>query len=914
VTPAGNPEAPTSVNAVSGNASVTGSFVAPTVTGGPDIVSYTVTSSPTGGTCLANVSAKTFTCTGLTNGTAYTFAVTAFNGIFNSVASTSSSSVIPATVPDPPTSIAASSTTSGSATISFTAPVNNGGSAITGYTIVSTPTGAVCTIDPNTTSFVCTGLVDGTSYTYAVRATNAIGNSTSAISNALITQGAATAPASISATTGDTKATITFSGAVSNGSTITSYTVQAYDSTGTALTGLTCTVTTSATGGTCEVTGLTNGSSYTFRVVTNSIANNAADSSAVSIPTTPIVPAKAPEAPSGLEVIAGTGKITVRWEEPASNGSTILSYTVQAYDAAGNPVAGATCTATAPALTCDVSSNLLPSINYTFKATATSAAGTSVASSASPSAAINAAPSAPINVTALAANASATVSWDAPININGSAITGYTVTAYSPENNVAGSCTSTASTQSCVVNNLTNGVAYTFKVTATNGIGTSVQSSASLPATPSTVPNAPTINAVASGNENVVITFTVPANNGGSAITGYTVTSNDGRTISTTSSPVTFSGLTNGVPYTFTIKARNANGDSVASVASASSTPALTSPPLVVRQGQPTGTPYVGSILTSDIQFSGSPTPAISYQWKACIDPQDAGTCSNISGATSPTFALTANEVGKYLVVTATAQNSVGTVSETSSPSPVIKPEIVLTTPSGTQSATVGTAYTLSISAAGGGGSFAYTITSGSLPAGLSLDPATGQISGTPTVAGSYTFTIRATDANGAYRDIVVNLTVNPAAVVVVPTPPTCDATCQAEAAAAEAARIAAQLKQHALLHLPKQHVLPPQLKQHALLHLPKQHVLKQNVLQMLHVLKRHVLQKLNVLQKFNVLQQKKQSLMPQQLRQAKKLLPKHKQQQLQLKQRSRKQLPQLSHKQQRMQQQRWPLIKQKLQ
>jgi hypothetical protein len=118
------------------------------------------------------------------------------------------------------------------------APVNNGGSAITGYTITSAPAGAVCTFDANTSSFACTGLTDGTPYTYTVRAVNAVGNSEAVTTAALTTQGAASAPATISATTGDTKATITFGGAITNGSTITSYTVQAYDSTDTALTGL----------------------------------------------------------------------------------------------------------------------------------------------------------------------------------------------------------------------------------------------------------------------------------------------------------------------------------------------------------------------------------------------------------------------------------------------------------------------------------------------------------------------------------------------------------------------------------------------------------------------------------------------------------------------------------------------------
>jgi uncharacterized repeat protein (TIGR02543 family) len=135
ITPAGKPDAPTGVNAVIGNGSATVSFTAPTVTGGPAIASYTVTASPGGATCTVTAPATSCVVPGLTNGTAYTFAVTASNGLFTSSPSTSSSSVVPATVPGAPTSVTATGTSSGTATIAFTAPTSNGGSAITGYTV-----------------------------------------------------------------------------------------------------------------------------------------------------------------------------------------------------------------------------------------------------------------------------------------------------------------------------------------------------------------------------------------------------------------------------------------------------------------------------------------------------------------------------------------------------------------------------------------------------------------------------------------------------------------------------------------------------------------------------------------------------------------------------------------------------------
>jgi uncharacterized protein (TIGR02145 family) len=71
------------------------------------------------------------------------------------------------------------------------------------------------------------------------------------------------------------------------------------------------------------------------------------------------------------------------------------------------------------------------------------------------------------------------------------------------------------------------------------------------------------------------VAFVAPTNNGGSAITGYTVTSSPGsRTATGPSSPLTVTGLTNGTAYTFTVVATNAVGNSVPSAASTAVTPA----------------------------------------------------------------------------------------------------------------------------------------------------------------------------------------------------------------------------------------------------------------------------------------------------------------------------------------------------
>lgn len=88
------PDAPTIGTATAGAAQASVAFTAPTNNGGSTIIDYTVTSNP--GNITANGSSSPITVTGLTNGTAYTFTVTARNTTGNSIASSTSNSVTPA--------------------------------------------------------------------------------------------------------------------------------------------------------------------------------------------------------------------------------------------------------------------------------------------------------------------------------------------------------------------------------------------------------------------------------------------------------------------------------------------------------------------------------------------------------------------------------------------------------------------------------------------------------------------------------------------------------------------------------------------------------------------------------------------------------------------------------------------------
>lgn len=173
------PGAPTIGTATRGDQQVSVAFTPPEAigTGTP---TYTATSSPGGFTSSGLTSP--LVVSGLTNGTAYTFTVTAENpfGFSTSDASNSVTPAgVPATVAKPTVSLPATygNTT---ASVSWTAPAANG-TAITDYFIQFSSNGGsswtTFTDGVSTeTSVTVTGLTNGTAYVFRVAAVNAVGN------------------------------------------------------------------------------------------------------------------------------------------------------------------------------------------------------------------------------------------------------------------------------------------------------------------------------------------------------------------------------------------------------------------------------------------------------------------------------------------------------------------------------------------------------------------------------------------------------------------------------------------------------------------------------------------------------------------------------------------------------------------
>jgi uncharacterized protein (TIGR02145 family) len=93
---------------------------------------------------------------------------------------------VTSTVPGAPTNVVAT-TGNTTASVAFTAPTNNGGSVITGYTVRSNPGNITAT--GSTSPITVTGLTNGTAYTFTVVATNAVGNSAPSAASTLVTPG-----------------------------------------------------------------------------------------------------------------------------------------------------------------------------------------------------------------------------------------------------------------------------------------------------------------------------------------------------------------------------------------------------------------------------------------------------------------------------------------------------------------------------------------------------------------------------------------------------------------------------------------------------------------------------------------------------------------------------------------------------
>ena len=224
------------------------------------------------------------------------------------------------------------------------------------------------------------------------------------------------------------------------------------------------------------VNGLTDGTTYAFRVS----ATNVRGTGALSPPSSPVTPAPLPAAPTKVAAIAG-GRLAVVKFEPVESprGAPITSYTVVASPGVAHSTAHRSLIVVA---------GLTSGTTYTFKVYATNRIGSSRPGVSNP-VTVAGPPATPTNAVATAGDGAATVAFDAPASTNRAPVSRYTVTA-SPGGEQA-----TRTTSPITVTGLTNGTSYRFVVAATNIFGTSLpspESNAVTPAPPTTTTTPPT--------------------------------------------------------------------------------------------------------------------------------------------------------------------------------------------------------------------------------------------------------------------------------------------------------------------------------------------------------------------------------------------------------------------------------------
>ena len=330
------PSAPTGVTAAVWPATGVGAgevkltWTAPADSGSEPITDYVVQSSLDGTTWTTvddGVStATTFTVSGLTGGTTYNFTVAAKSAVG---VGTSSATVTatPASAPAAPTGLTAAvapaaGLAAGQVQLSWSAPGSNG-SAITDYVIQSTIDGTTWTTVNDgvstTTGFKLTGLTGGTSYSFRVAATNALGTgpwsatvTATAVSEPAAPTGltAAVAPA---AGVGSGEVQLSWTAPAANGSAITDYVVQR------SLDGTTWTAVDDGVSAatTAKVSGLTGGTPYQFRVAATNGLGTGPWSSAIAA-----TPVATPGAPGGLTAAVaptagvGPGQVKIVLDRP----------------------------------------------------------------------------------------------------------------------------------------------------------------------------------------------------------------------------------------------------------------------------------------------------------------------------------------------------------------------------------------------------------------------------------------------------------------------------------------------------------------------------------------------------------------------------------------------------------------------
>ncbi|MFZ3262852.1 MAG: putative Ig domain-containing protein [Terriglobales bacterium] len=209
---------------------------------------------------------------------------------------------------------------------------------------------------------------------------------------------------------------------------------------------------------------------------------------------------------------------------------------------------------------------------------------------------------------------------------------------------------------------------------------------------------------------------------------------------------------------TISFTATVTDAEKPAMTASANLSIAISAPPLsVTTSSLPGGT--LGSAYSQTLAATGGITP---YTWSITTGALPAGLTLNAStGVISGTPTGTLTGPINFTVTVTDSESPVKTASANLSIS-ISAPPLSVTTTS-LAAGVVGTPYSQTLQATGGIMPYSWAITSGSLPAGLTLNAATGAITGTPTgpQVGTNSFTVTVTDSENPVKTSSANLSIS---------------------------------------------------------------------------------------------------------------------------------------------------------
>ena len=267
------------------------------------------------------------TISGLTNGLPHIISIGAVNAI--GVASPNwNAGLVPAATPGEPTNLSAEPGDQ-TATLSWTAPESDGGSAVTGYSFQRKEGTAdfadwttITDSDINTRDHTVTGLTNGVVYSFRVRAENDQGEGSGSNEASTTPMSVPSAPHNLTATPGNGQVALAWATPASNGgSAITGYEYR-YQPANSVFTSWTAVPDSNVNTAAYTVTGLTNGMGHEFQVRAITATNKGAAASATATPI-----ANPPTPPQTLSALHFNQSVKLSWLAPVSNGgSPIIRY------------------------------------------------------------------------------------------------------------------------------------------------------------------------------------------------------------------------------------------------------------------------------------------------------------------------------------------------------------------------------------------------------------------------------------------------------------------------------------------------------------------------------------------------------------------------------------------------------------